>query len=404
MPSALTLRRSGKPAQAATALPRRDDPRGAFVSVVFLFLWVTCVPGHAARYLKVAGRLDITSVHSLGKGRRTPGTAQARWTNQWTVSFVATVGTNEWQLEGNWGNARQKWCYDGANVCSSDEATGPPPAWVREAASNRLGLASVPLQRDSSNLTVSIHVAPGGYLPGDVGVNLPWLALCSGAYLRRPGRLVPLPVAYVGHAPDAFGYADKTETFPDELGLPRRLDLFASAPLYGASVRAFWPELKRPPLLGHRDGERKFHFLVTQSTNVMGWHIPLAFAFAEDFPADFDGLLTSRKGNGTITTIRASLKPEGVFDPARRQTVLDFRFQPRTKDVNGLIYGWTNAVAASTNNPVLLARFTTTVKRAPLLPALRRRRARWVVGLLLALAAGLPVGALLLRRDRKEPT
>src|SRR5207244_13649632 len=78
-----------------------------------------------------------------------------------------------------------------------------------------------------------------GHPLGDAAVNLGWLAFCSGTYLKRPARLVPLTLDILHHCPDRFAYSDVTIPFKDELGLPRWVDLFTSIALYLTSVQDF---------------------------------------------------------------------------------------------------------------------------------------------------------------------
>src|SRR5207249_9331869 len=59
--------------------------------------------------------------------------------------------------------------------------------------------------------TVGVHPISDGRSWGGEVVNIPWLAFCSGAYLKRPGRVVPLPVFYILNAAGANGCSDKTE-------------------------------------------------------------------------------------------------------------------------------------------------------------------------------------------------
>ena len=63
-------------------------------------------------------------------------------------------------------------------------------------------------------------------------VNIAWLAFCSGPYLRREGRLIPLVCDEGRHTPDRYAYTDETEVFPDAFGLPRSVNLFMSRACY----------------------------------------------------------------------------------------------------------------------------------------------------------------------------
>ena len=361
---------------------------------------------HAQRYLRISARLDVDEID----WRRTlpPGTAgpRPRWTNHWSVTFECTISTNVWQLEGDFTtNARDTWLFDGTNVYDSTRVVDAPPDLRARLGGSKLGAVLVPTTADTTNVTIRIYPTAAGYPPGaNVSLNVPWLALCSGAYLRRPGRTVPLPVANLDDSAGDFGYSDRTRVFEDGLGLPRAVELFTSAARRQASAQRLFQNLRRsvplPPPSGPRDGLRKFHYFVTASTNVGGWNIPLAFGFGEDIPEDVGPGFRRFKGTGAVQAIRPSSAPRGVFDVTRRQTVVDFRFRHPTKEVNGIMYSWTNSFVAPTNSPLLLATFAATVQRAPPPLAIRRRRGPWLILLLLAAAAAGPLWVrFMLRKD-----
>src|SRR6266542_3725934 len=92
-----------------------------------------------------------------------------------------------------------------------------------------LGLFSIQIQAAPF---VEISAEIESYPLGHFGVNLPWLAFCSGTYLKREGRLIPLPAALLRHCPDRFAYTDVATTFDDELGLPKSIDLLSSQALF----------------------------------------------------------------------------------------------------------------------------------------------------------------------------
>jgi len=361
----------------------------------------------AERYVRIAAEVQITETTSK-RARNTAGRTSAGAdirTNQWAVHFVCTVGTNEWQLDGDFSrNARRKWFYDGTNLSESAHILSPP----RNLGTNGNGDSAVRFDMEiaKSNLTVHIHDTEGGYPPSDVGVNIPWLAFCSGTYLKTANRVIPLPVAIIGHAPDVFAYTDRTETFEDELGLPRRIELFHSELRYESSARLFWknmPLQSRMLRSGFRDGVRKFHYETTQSTNFMGWNIPLKFEFAEDTPEAFsDAHLRNLRGSGIVTAIAASSKPEGVFDLSLRQTVVDWRFHHETKEVNAIVYPWTNSFVPPTNDALLQAAFERRVKRAPDSFYLRRGRTRRVLWVLMGVATLIPITLLFFRNNPKN--
>lgn len=194
----------------------------------------------ADQFVKVEAELQILEVKWLEPEPSAKSQVRPPSTNEWKIAFSAIVGTKEWRLEGNFSrNSRDCWLFDGTNVLNSIRMTGPAES-ANHGNTNGPGLLGPALSLSSSdetNMTINIHVTPGGYLPGDASQNIPWLALCSGSFLKRSGRTIPYPVAILGHSPDSFAYTDKTQVFDDELGLPRKIELFTSESLYSSSAR-----------------------------------------------------------------------------------------------------------------------------------------------------------------------
>jgi len=288
---------------------------------------------------------------------------------QMTFRAVCTIGTNTWRLDfERIGNGTTSWHFDGTNVYESLLATAPP---ITNQALQKLGISPLPFSMARTCLTVNVHPSRDGHPLGKHWANITWLAFCSGNYLRQAGRLIPLPIADVRHSPDAFGFSDVTEAFPDELGLPRVVDLFCSRALLSASVTNEFFVGKRdlnawlPWIALHPDGVQKFHYEVTAHTNVLGWTLPLSFEFAQrEFTRNQPGALLCR-GTGEVHSIRVSQAPQNLFVPALRQTINDLRFAT-TNPVyaRGFVYRLTNSEIPSTNDPVLRSQFTTRVKAA----------------------------------------
>lgn len=349
----------------------------------------------AETYVRMSGEIQVIEEAGVKPNSSQPG--PKGWSNQWhTIYFICNVGTNAWQIEGNFAqNGREKWYFDGTNMCDNIQITvGPSGSHTNK---NRYP----PLELVKSNLTINIRSTPGGHPLGNPAVNIAWLALCSGPYLKRSGRVIPLPVAFpmIGHAPDAFGYSDKTETFDDSLGLPRLVQLFTSESLYERSVREFEKglgiETGQSKKSGLPDGVLKFQYKVSQSTNFFEWNIPLVFDFSESIPEEYGGLLRSYHGIGRVTGVSRSLEPEGVFDLALKQTVVDWRFGHPTKEIKAITYDWTNAFIPPTNNALLRATFAAKINESPMLPAIRKKRAIVIIILLLITAVLMPLSWLI---------
>ncbi len=274
-------------------------------------------------------------------------------------SAVCTTGTNEWRIDLSFGQGeKQELCFDGTNVYYNN---------IFPSGNSRVTISSRP-SYIGCPLGMTMH-------------NMPWLAFCSGNYLKRERRLIPMPVpkmVFVKTSPDSLAYSDRTLAFPDDLGLPQTVDMFASDSLFSASVTngvfqgtpdvELWKRGSTGFKWDFPDGALGFHYAATMSTNFLGWNIPVAF---EWFRNDFEhGALVPRMGGkGRVTSIIASRKPASVIEPG--VTILDYRFHDAglLSIYDGAIeYTATNSYAAPTNDPVLqkkLAERLARVKRGP---------------------------------------
>jgi hypothetical protein len=314
------------------------------------------------RYVLVCGELTIFETTRFAPGAEPVGTMTQNPTLRWpSESFKCVLGTNEWRLDGNFSrNATIRWHFDGTTITKTGQLN---------ENSTEEELSGLSLEEANSNLTLNIYATPGGYLPGDVPASICWLAFCSGSYLKRPGRIIPLPVPnfFIQNSPDAFAYSDRSETYADELGLPRTVELFTSKVLYEASVGEFWkykpPDNKALFKSDLPDGMRKFAFVVTSSTNFFGWNLPLSFEFSEDLPNLFSPMLKTFRGSCVVTSIKQATKPKRLFDPSCQTTVVDHRFNEGEKRLGGIMYPWTNNLIPATNDPRLQTELKTSIDR-----------------------------------------
>jgi len=185
-----------------------------------------------AEFVEITAELE--SIGWSGSATDSPADAKPK-----TVSLVCTVGAHEWRIDNPSENAEEKWSFDGTNVYNSIRVTRPLSEERQERISKTTGLPLVPFERAKSNVTIRIWPSRDGHPLADSGVNIAWLAFCSGTYLKRENRLIPVPVATLRHTRDRFGYTDKTVTFNDGFGLPRTVDLFTSRSLLEVSEDDF---------------------------------------------------------------------------------------------------------------------------------------------------------------------
>lgn len=219
-----------------------------------------------------------------------------------------------------------------------------------------------------------MRASKDGHPLGALNANLPWLALCSGTYLKRENRLIPFPLTDSRHSPDTLAYADKTSVFEDELGLPRSISLFASDKLFDASVTNGVFRGKQNPAIWRRgstgfkwdfpDGASRFHYTVTATTNFQGWHLPLQAEWT--FNVHEDGKLFTRKGGSLkIKSISASAKPKSLIRPGDpNQNIVDWRFFDPVSKAEAIIYYSTNSSIAPTSDPALQKLFAERIAEA----------------------------------------
>jgi hypothetical protein len=116
-------------------------------------------------------------------------------------------------------------------------------------------------------------------------VSIPWLAFCSGPYLKQHGRRLDLP--RFDQSTFAVHYTDETTSFDDELGLPRTIDFYTPT---------------RQPVCRYR---------AVGTTNIVGWTFPLSFELAQyrqNFHTSaWDLLLTA---SGKIASLSARAQPQ----------------------------------------------------------------------------------------------
>jgi hypothetical protein len=320
------------------------------------------------QYIEITAEIEITALRSDQPDAESK--AKTR-----TFSVLCLIGTNLWRIENDSAKGGiSRWLFDGTNIYESIQVTSPPPEEMQEHLKETLHPAIVPFEQAKSNLTIHIWPTQDGHPLGDLGVNIPWLAFCSGPYLKRDGRLVSLPCEILRHTPDRFAYTDKTETFPDTVGLPRSIDLFLSTNLYLSSVDDFYndwgssrgtrnSQWMKNAVTNLDEGTLTFHYAVTATTNFLGRTFPLRFEFFQKGRAFIQNGSWDWRGKGTLKSIREGSEPQSLFNPAMQQVVVDWRFRDETTGANANTYPWTNAFTPQTNDPALQEKFRNHVEK-----------------------------------------
>ena len=319
----------------------------SFRRAVSLLATVTALSAEAGSFVEIRAHIDVSTYEE--------DEPQEAGSSVRTFSFVCIVGTNRWRVETDYlKGAISTWFFDGTNVFEAIRPVAPTSERLRDDVQARFGLATVPFEIARSNLTITVHASSDGHPHGHLGVNLPWLAFCSGTYLQRDNRLVGLPDAILRHAPDGFAHFDKTKTFPDPLGLPETIELFTSKSLSETSVQREQFRGKRDVkvwqgmIAGIPDGALKFRYSVEKATNFLNRRFPLEFAFVHNAQRKNGTWFVARRGKGAVSSLRESAPPEHVFNTSLQQTVVDYRFSTPSRPNDSLLYQSTNAFLPAT--------------------------------------------------------
>jgi hypothetical protein len=318
-----------------------------------------------AQFVEISAEIELTN-YRTGQ-TNTPVDAKPR-----LISAVCITGSNIWRIQDDWVlGGLNKWFFDGTNIYETLQVVSPPSQEMQRVLERVGGPAMVPFDTAKSNLTINIWSSSDGHPLGDETINIEWLAFCSGAYLQREGRLIPLVCEDLRHTPDRYAYTDKTEVFPDGLGLPRSVDLFMSKEHYLSSVEDFYKgwglrylKWMQRAVTNVTEGALMFHYTVTATTNFLGWTFPLRFEFFQKGRDFLQNEGWFKQGVGILKSIREVNAPEGPFNPRMSQTIVDWRFRDEASGTDGNIYSWTNQFTPQTEDPGLQDIFKVRVGQA----------------------------------------
>ena len=365
--------------------------------------------GHASPYLELSLRIIQTNFHyakMLGNG--TSNAAPQERVRQWSAR--CTVGGSDWLIQSAAvPNAVSTYFFDGTNVLQTTKITAKPKFSSELTNGVALGYISPIAWQPSESDWIYLGICPGCIPLEDIGAQLPWLALCSGTYLRRPGRVLPLPGVVTRICPGAFAFKDRTECFTDQLGLPRAVDFFASSELLpksvkheslfrlGKSTAAIRNAVR--PRLGLPEGFLEARYRVLAHTNVAGCIIPTSFVYEEFRPAAGGGAAPALVVAGLVSSIEESSAPTFALSPTARYSVSDYRFRHPTKVVDQIHYAITNGKIPPTTDAALRRLFDKQVGTAAIDPVVKAHFGIYVV--FTALLAG-PVIAMAVARLRRN--
>jgi hypothetical protein len=331
-----------------------------------LLLFLVVLPRWAsAQFVEISATIELTSYRSGETNEEVKAKSRL-------ISSVCIAGTNSWRIEDDWvQGGLNRWFFDGTNVYESVQVVSPPSQEMQQNLERAGGPAIVPFERARSNLTINIWPSPDGHPLADETVNMEWLAFCSGPYLSRDGRLIPLACEDLRHTPDRYAYTDQTVLFSDNFGLPRSVDLFMSRERFLVSVEDFYKgwgvrylKWMRLAVTNVTEGTLTFHYDVTATTNFLGRTFPLRFEFFQKGRDFLQNEGWFKRGMGTLKSIREVGPPEGLFNSRMQQTIVDRRFHDEASGADANVYTWTNQFTPQTEDPMLQDKFKVRVEQA----------------------------------------
>lgn len=169
------------------------------------------------------------------------------------------IGTNTWLIEPESDSyQKQTWLFNGTNLISQTLVIGYPSKHPELYERNHPGHEASIGQRFTNIVAFRdrnpFRPVRAADIPWSLDTKISWLAFCSGSLLNREGRLLFPPSEFWKQRMDtASGFTDRTVVFQDDLGLPKRMELYTTS------------------------GQLAFEYSVLSSTNLLGWNVPLEF-------------------------------------------------------------------------------------------------------------------------------
>lgn len=287
-----------------------------------LFFALFSLSALPADFVEVTADLEMTSWTSLDEPPQLD-------THKWRVRCI--VGTNTWSITASDSRTpSQSWWYTGSNLVWQFHIASQPG---KGSDAGQVGTRTFDFDGDPNNSPMGPFLAPH--------VQAAWTAFCSGPFLKRPRRQVPLPspiwketYLFRDFKEEPSGFPDKTVAFEDELGLPISIEVSTKS---GQPLFQYRLEHGRGPN--------------PSSTNYFGWEFPLAFQAMQYSP------LPGRKGmfqtefqaRGTVTSVKRCASPSFPVDLAK--TPSETSAEPRPNRSYILKAGGPSSVTVVTNPP-----------------------------------------------------
>lgn len=204
------------------------------------------------------------------------------------------IGTNTWMIEGTYPQQKTTWWFTGSNIIHQILITGETTDADVKRVSQKLGVAATSPKVGTQNVWsyTSTNGNPGrpvrvaDIMSFDLAANYCWLAFCSGQCLKEDGhKIYPPSSDWKESRLVRTGWADKADTFKDDLGLAETLNLTTT------------------------NDQPVFQYQVRRSTNFMGWNIPVEFYAVQYLPTGSNAWKLHMTMKGRVTDIRAGTKP-----------------------------------------------------------------------------------------------
>ena len=335
--------------------------------------------GGLDQYIEITTGIDVTWFYP------DPTNAGRMVENTHHYTAVCTMGRSRWRIDHDFlKNGEASLMFDTTNVYQLTRETKPMDTAMAAKLEEleldkKLGLDIEMFPEAYSNRFIDIW--PGDLPLNDVGANLPWLAFCSGHYLKKKGRVLPLLFNNIRYTPGAFACRDETSCSDDELGLPRSVDWKYSAAALAKSLDN--PLLSRSDYMmkryslsgkGIKDGALRSRYTVLEWTNYSGRHIPTKFEHLQCAPHVEWSSNPWFKAVGQVANIRHAPEPKSVFLLDTNQWVTDYRFRSSAKLIDFIHYRWPSNAIPSTSDPSLVALYK---RKEALVPADPRPVVHW---------------------------
>jgi len=263
------------------------------IAAIGLALAVSVTAGGAAQFVDLTANIETVRWIN-GYGEKPPRVQTTSWTTH------CVVGTNSWLIEQQSGEyTRDSWWFTGSNVVAHSVVLKYPSDRPELFARNH---PEIVVGRGYSQVQESLDGGPRLASPvqlGDLGratPSIPWLAFCSGPYLKTKDRVLDLPSPRA-QATFYYVYSDTTRVFEDSLGLPIGVEFVST----------------NQPLCQYR---------TVGPTNVLGWNFPLEFHLVQ-YRTSFNSQswVVDMTASGKVTAIGIGREPS--LTEERRTARLD---------------------------------------------------------------------------------